>query len=140
MKKIILTLLLGSTIGIHSYAQCNQRVTFNASKTDYIDSKGSVQQTKDEQTVVNYDNEDLSILNNGEQWTGTIVSSSCDWKKNYAEGKTVLRANVSAKQGDAHNAVVTVEGKDGNVSMVLEMDNMPLRKFQMTADAFREIQ
>src|SRR6188768_2050591 len=108
MKKMIFSLLLCSAIGITSYAQCNQRVTFNASQTEYLDTKGAVQERKSENTLVNFDNQDLSIVNNGQQWNGTITSTSCDWKKTYREGKTILKANITGKQGDTKNATVTM--------------------------------
>ena len=140
MKKMIFSLLLCSAIGITSYAQCNQKVTFNASKTDYLDATGGVQQSKTENTLVNFDNQDVSILCNGQQIVGTVVSSSCDWKKTYTEGKTVLKANINDKNGDSKNATLIMEGKDGNVSLLVEVENMPTRKFLLPVDSFREQQ
>ncbi|MEO6671118.1 MAG: hypothetical protein ABIN36_16670 [Ferruginibacter sp.] len=140
MKKMIFSLLFLIAIGGTSYAQCNQRVTFNATKTDYLDGSGSVQQSKTENTLVNFDNEQVSILSNGEQMSGTVLSSNCDWKKSYSEGKTILKANVTGNQGNARAATITMEGKDGNVSMLIEVDNMPSRKLQLSSDSFREQQ
>lgn len=137
MKKIFLSFLLLSGIGITSYAQCNQSVTFNSTKTDYLDASGSVQSSKAENTLVNFDNQDLSIVSNGEQLSGAITSSSCDWKKSFSEGKTVLKANVSNQQGVSKSTTVTMEGKDGNVSLLIEMENSPSKKLQLTSDAFR---
>ena len=140
MKKMIFSLLFFSATGITGYAQCNQKVTFNATKTDYIDRNGSVQESKAENTSVNFDNQEVSILSNGEQMTGTVLSSSCDWKKSFSEGKTVLKANVTGNKGDAKAATLTMEGKDGNVSLLVEVDGMPLRKLQLSSDSFREQQ
>ena len=133
-------MLFISATGISAYAQCNQRVTFNCTKTDYLDGSGSVQQSKSENTLVNFDNQEVSIVSNGEQLSGTVTSSSCDWKKSYREGKTVLKANVTGNKGDAKAATLTMEGKDGNVSLLIEVDNMPSRKLQLSSDSFRDQQ
>ncbi len=136
MKKMIFSLLLCSATGIASYAQCNGKVTFNASKTDYLDAKGTVQQSKTENTLVNFDNQDVTILCNGEQITGSVVTSSCDWKKKFVEGKTILKANINGKNGDSKNATLTMEGKDGIVSLLVEVDDMPSRKYLLPVDDF----
>lgn len=139
MKKIIFSLLFISATGITTYAQCNQRVTFIASNTDYQDGKGTVA----ENTSVVFDNQDVSIMTNGnvdDQLVGTVLSSSCDWKKSYREGKTIVKANVSNKKWGSKNATLTMEGKDGNVSLLVEVDNMPARKFQLSSDVFKEQQ
>ncbi|MEO7522994.1 MAG: hypothetical protein ABIT58_02810 [Ferruginibacter sp.] len=139
MKKIIFSLLFISATGITTYAQCNQTVTFNTSQTEYQDGKGSVA----ENTAVVFDNQDIKILTNGnvdDQLTGTVLSSSCDWKKSYREGKTILKTSLSNKKMGPKNATLTMEGKDGNVSLLVEMDNMPAKKFQLTAEAFKEQQ
>ncbi len=139
MKKIIFSLLFISATGITTYAQCNERVTFNTSQTDYQDGKGTVA----EKTSVVFDNTDVTILTNGnvdDQLVGTVLSSSCDWKKSYREGKTVVKANLSNKKLGSKNATLTMEGKDGNVSLLVEVADMPARRFQLSSDAFREQQ
>ncbi len=143
MKKIILSLSLIACCGAAAIAQCNQTVRFTSTKTDFVNATGAIEQSKNEQTQVTFNDSELSLLVNGnvdEQLTGNVRSVNCGWKKTNREGKTILTALLTNKNGDSKNATVTMEGKDGNISMLLEVENQPARKLQMTTESFEALQ
>lgn len=143
MKKIILSLSLIACCGAAAIAQCNQTVRFITSKTDFVNKTGAIDQSRNEQTQITFNDSEISLLVNGnvdEQWIGNVRSVICGWKKNNREGKTLLTALLTNKKGESQNATVTMEGKDGDINMLLEVENQPTRKMHMTAEDFASLQ
>jgi hypothetical protein len=80
----------------------------------------------------------IIIPGNGSKMTGAIKSDSCNWKKPFKEGKSVLKATFTREGEDSKNATITIEGKDGKVSFLMEIDEMPDKKIRIVADKFEE--
>ena len=143
MKKIILSLSLIACCGAAAIAQCNQTVRFISAKTDFVNATGATEQSKNEQTQITFNDSEMSLLVNGnveEKQKGKVRSVNWGWKKNNREGKTILNALLTNKKGESKNATVTMEGKDGEINMLLEVDNQPTRKLHMTAEDFASLQ
>ncbi|GAB3895412.1 hypothetical protein GCM10028803_11920 [Larkinella knui] len=73
-----------------------------------------------------------------QKMTGPIESATCAWSEPYKEGKTVLKALISEPAGGQMHATVTVEGKGGKVTLLMEVAEMPDRKIRVSADSFAE--
>jgi hypothetical protein len=140
MKTIIIMLSLlmaGSTL---SYAQCGKKVVLTTSKTEHLDANGVVQRTDDEKAVVEIGKSDLNItVNNEHKMTGTIKSDSCNWSIPYKQGKTIIKATLSNDQGEDKNVTITIEGKDGKVTLLFEMEGMPDDRIRVGIDKFEEV-
>jgi hypothetical protein len=139
MKSILLALFLLAASSAVSLAQCEKKLTLTSSKTEYLDANGAVQKTVDEQDTFEINKSDIKIVVNGNQeMTGTINSNSCDWKVPFKEGKTVITTILEDQGGDHKDAILTIEGKDGKVTLLAELRNMPDRKIRIAIDKFKE--
>lgn len=98
------------------------------------------QRSESEKTIIKIDKSVLTIAPGNEEhvMTGTIKSDSCHWKVPYKEGKTIIKALLTDKSGDAKNATVTIEGKGEKVTLVMEVQEMPDKKIRIPIDTFEE--
>ena len=140
MKKNILLLSLliaGSNI---AFAQCGKKIIFISSKTEHLDGD-KVERAVDEKTVIETNNKGEITITPGEEtnkMTGTIKSDTCSWKTPFTEGKSIIKALITDEHGDAKNVTLTIEGKEGKITLLAEVDEMPGKKIRVTADKFEE--
>ncbi|MEP7108455.1 MAG: hypothetical protein ABI760_10745 [Ferruginibacter sp.] len=125
MKRIIVAaslLLLCHTI---SFAQCKGKLTISASKTEYLDANSVVERTVDENTVIEISNPDIIIKPGDKTMKATIKSDTCNWKIPFKEGKTILNVTFNDDQGTTMNASITIEGKEGKLTLLLHTEGRP---------------
>ncbi len=124
----------GSTI---AFAQCDKTATLTSSKTTHLDENGNVERTKDENAVITITATDITIAPGDEEhkMTGKITSKTCDWKVPFKEGKMVIKGIVSGDGGNDKDITVTIEGKNGKVTLTFEAVGMT-GKIQVVADKF----
>lgn len=138
MKKIILTLSLLIGLSAVTFAQCDKTVVFNSSKTNHLDESGAVTRSDDETAEIVIDKSAINIAVNGEhKVTANIKSNTCNWTVPFKEGKSVIKAVVD-RNGEDQNLTITIEGKDGNITLFFEMENEPGDRIKVTADKFVE--
>ena len=138
MKKLILGLLLVTGASVSSYAQCDKRVIIVSSVTEHIKG-GEVERTKEETSTIEFDSKEITIAPGDDPAiTGTIKSTTCEWKTPFKEGKSVIKATVTDPRGQTFNITVTVEGKEGKISFLLEIEEQPDRKIKLQVDKFEE--
>ena len=139
MKPVILFALL-TICAKSNFAQCGKSATLVSSKTEYLDGTYTLQRTVEEKSTIEINKAEL-VITPGDQpkMVGKITSDSCDWKRPFKEGKSVIKA-IFTREGQAQqiNATVTIEGKDGKVTLIMEMEQMPDKKIRITADKFEE--
>lgn len=139
MKKLVLLFVVVSAIGISSYAQCEKRVLVTSNKTEHLDAKGEVERSVDETTTIEYDNKEIVITPGDDPtMTGAIKSTTCEWKVPFKEGKTVIKASLVDPQGQTMNLTITIEGKEGKISFLAEIEEMGDRKIRVIVDKFEE--
>ena len=141
MKKIILPsllLLLGAGAAI---AQCGKKSVMKSNKTEYFDSSGNIQRTVDETALVEIDGSNIKIApgDDGRVMAGPIKSDSCKWKIPFKEGKTVIKTDLTDERGEVHKDVtLTIEGKNGVITLLFEAPEIPDKKIKITAVSFEE--
>ena len=139
MKKLILGLLLVIGASISSYAQCGKRVIISSSLTEYLNGNGEVQRSREENSTVEFDGKEITITPSDDPpVTGTIKSITCEWKTPFKDGKTVIKSTVTDQGGQTFNITVTVEGKEGKISFLLEIEEQPDKKIRLVVDKFEE--
>jgi hypothetical protein len=141
MKKIFAAMLLLAGVSTLSYGQCDKKVVLTSSKTEHLGADSAVQDTKDEQTVVEFDKTNITVVAGGEdhKMTGTVTSYNCNWSTPFKEGKTVIKVALSDHDGgDTKKITITIEGKGGKVRLLAEMDDDGNRKIRLNADSFTE--
>lgn len=142
MKLIITTLLLlaaGSTI---TMAQCDKKISLMSSKTQHLDGKGNLLESVDEKTTVEFNKSAITVNivndNGNEKMTGTVKSDSCNWKVPFKEGKTKMNITLTHDNGDSRDFTVTIEGKDGKVTLLAESAEEPDQKIKLDIEKFEE--
>src|SRR6476620_9026712 len=143
MKKVLFLLMLLTILGIvFSYAQCGKKQLITSGKTEYLDANGNVQRSVDENVTIEYDKSQITINIDAPEGTnnmsGPIKSDSCTWTIPYKEGKSVIKALVSDARGDQKNLTITIEGKDGKLSFLASVEEVPDTRIRLTIDKFEE--
>ena len=143
MKNILITALLSVGCCAFAQAQCDKKSVFTSSKTEFLNAANEVQRTSDETATVTIDKTSITIVIKQEDeqtMTGEIKSSQCNWTSLYKEGTSVMKVVLSDPRGDTKAGTITLEGKAGAVTLLLELDDMPDRKVKVKADSFKEQQ
>ena len=145
MRKTLFLLFTCLTIGLVSTAQCDKKITWTASKGEFINSSGNVDQTINEKIVVEMDSKQIVLKHNDQEddvLTGEIKELSCVWKVPYKSGKTSFKSQLSEPNGDVKNAAVTIEGIDGKILITVDVtdpsgsgDN---KKIKIYVDSYKE--
>jgi hypothetical protein len=143
MKSTFLALFLlvaGSTV---SLAQCDKKVSLSSSQTQHLDGSGTLQDTKDEKTTIEISKTGITVSivgdNGNQNMTGDIKSNTCNWKVPFKEGKTVINTTLKeGDNGDGKDFTLTIEGKDGKVTLLAESAAMPDRKIKLDIEKFEE--
>jgi predicted small lipoprotein YifL len=139
MKTIILTLALLIAVSTIGLAQCGKKVVLTTSKTDHLDSSGNITRTEDEKAVIEIDKSNLTItINDDHKLSGTIKSDTCNWSVPFKNGKMVLTALITSENGEDRNVTITIEGKDGKVTLLFESKEEPGDRIRVAADKFEE--
>ena len=138
LKQIVPLLLAPIFSSIAGFAQCNKSVSLTASKTEYLDASMAVQRTVEEKTVIEISDSVITIVpgNEANKMTGKIVSKACQWAVPYKEGKSQIKAALQDGSGDTKNVTFSIEGKDGKVTFLAEVDDMPDQKVRVAVDTF----
>jgi hypothetical protein len=140
MRSIIITLLLLAAGGSICKAQCDKKLTLTSSHTQHLDANNNVEKTVDEDAVFQISGKDIKILINGNnEMSGTINSVNCNWTVPFKEGKSVIDTHLEDQSGDPKDATITIEGKDGKITLLAVLKNMPDHKLRLAIDKFEEI-
>lgn len=123
-----------------SFAQCDKEVKLITSKTEYLDAAGVVQRTVDEQSTIDIGKTDILIVpgNADQKMIGTIQSTTCTWSVPYKEGKSVIKALFAKEPGQQMHVTITIEGKEGQLTFLMEIAEMPDRKIRVWVEEFGE--
>ena len=123
-----------------SFAQCGKATMLTSSKTEYLDGNYAVQRMVDEKSTIEINKSEITIItgDNQRKMTGIIKADSCTWTKSFKDGKSVIKAAFTKEGEDTRNATITIEGKEGKVSFLMEVAEMPDRKIRVLAETFEE--
>lgn len=138
MKIFFLSVFVIAITTVNTQAQCDKKIIIVSNKTDHLNSTGDVQRTVDEITTIEYDQKEISVTPGDHTMHGTIKSVSCNWTTPFKNGKTVLKAALEGQQGETMDLTITIEGKDGKINFLAEMDQDPNEKISIVVDKFEE--
>ena len=141
MKSTFLALLLLITGSTVCFAQCDKTLILTSSRTEHLDADGNLGRAVDEQTAIEINKSKISIvIENGKQTlTGVIKSNICNWTAPFKEGKSVINTTISDEDsGGEKDYKLTIEGKDGKVTLLAQSVQDPERKLKFTLDKFEE--
>ncbi|MES2266360.1 MAG: hypothetical protein V4520_06355 [Bacteroidota bacterium] len=135
LKTFILSLfLMAGTTAV--FAQCDKAATFTASVSTYLNDKSDIEKTKNEETIVKLDKKEISIITNGRiELAGAIKSYTCNWADPFKTGKTIVSTTMVDGGNELH-CLITIEGKEGKVTLAFEAAEMPGKKIVLVANKF----
>jgi len=143
MKSTILKIafvLLMVAASVSSYAQCDQIVILKSSKTNFLDDKGNITHTKDEQTDITITKSYITIIPSEDAHTmsGEISSKTCEWKTPFKVGKTAFKVLLKDDSGNEQHGSITITGVDGKITLTYQAEERPGVTIMLTADKFEE--
>lgn len=140
---ILITLFLLAAGSAMSFAQCDKKVTLVSNKTEHLDAKGNLKHAEDEKTTIEFNKSDISVSiskdNGDEKMTGKVNSNICNWQVPFKNGKTLLKITLTNEGGESRDFAVTIEGKDGKITLWAESNEEPDDKIQLPIDKFEEM-
>lgn len=122
-----------------SIAQCNQTLQLSSAKTNLLNASYQSQGSRDEKVVIDISAATITITPNGnaaDALTGKVKEVQCDWKVPFKEGKTVIKTDLVDPSGDTKDATITIEGKNGKITLLAEAKERPDQKMQLEVNRF----
>ncbi len=143
MKKILMILCLTIACSTIGYSQCDKKMTWTASKAEFLDESGAVQDTKDVTVVVETSGKYLKITHSddlADSLTGNVKDVKCDWANGSKNGKIEYSCDLMEKSGESNNSKLTVESKDAKVMILLYIERNDGKKMniRILVDSFKE--
>ena len=124
-----------------SKAQCDTEVLYTSNKQEFTNGKDEIQKTEEEKVTVDVSKTNLILTHNDDPndvMQGTIKSVNCNWTEPYKTGKTTIEAELTEGHNDVHQAVVTIEGKDGQIVISIELADHPDMKIKAHVDKYEQ--
>ena len=143
MKHLLLSLSFVLALATATKAQCNQGLQLKSAKTNLLNASYQSQGARDEKVAVEITDSTITITpngNDGDALVGKIKEKQCDWKVPFKVGKTVIKTDLVDSSGDINDATITIEGKNGKITLLAEAKEHPDQKFQLEVDQFESKQ
>jgi hypothetical protein len=141
MKKIILLVLVFVTVNKWSNAQCNKKILWTSTKEEFLDANGQVTHTDEDSVTLEVSDSDITINHNNipqDELKGTIKEINCNWSEPFKTGKTTFKSDLTEVSGDEHNGNFTIEGKDGQISVLMELTDKGGMKIKLYVNRYEE--
>jgi len=141
MKKIILLVLVFVTVNKWSNAQCNKKILWTSTKEEFLDANGQVTHTDEDSVTLEVSDSGITINHNNipqDELKGTIKEINCNWSEPFKTGKTTFKSDLTEVSGDEHNGNFTIEGKDGQISVLMELTDKGGMKIKLYINRYEE--
>jgi hypothetical protein len=144
MKNFIITIICLCVTTSMVKAQCSQKIVWNASKAEFLDSNGAVERTMNEKVVVTSSKTEIELIHSDKEddaLRGQIKDFACNWAEPFKNGKTVIKADLAeGSNNNAHkDSSVTIEGKDGKITIVVAMKETEGKKVKIYVDDYKKV-
>lgn len=139
MKKILLLVPALTILFVVSRAQCDKNVNFISPKSQMVNQKGEVLGSKDGTTVIEITRKSVSLTFNGDEKTtlaGEIKEEKCHWSEPFKNGKSVIKAVLEDASGDVKHVTLTIEGKDGKITITGDAEERPNERIKFDVDKY----
>ena len=142
MKKVLTVAAACFVLSMAAKAQqCNKTIKWTTTKSEFIDTSGNVQRSKDEVVAVTVNSKTIAIIMHGpegeEGMKGDVTDYVCNWKDD-KNGKTVFKSIVTDTQGTVRHATVTIESINGEANILLAAEEEP-QSIKLTVASFEEV-
>lgn len=139
MKQKIVFLLISIAISTLCYSQCDKKIVLSATGVEVLDDKNEVKMKDTERvTTINYDSKLIEVITEYNTRYGTIDSIYCNWKIPFKEGNTYIRGKLSFENGEQWVIKLTINGKDGKITLLADMEHPDANKMLFVLNKFEE--
>jgi hypothetical protein len=121
--------VVGLVCSIALKAQCNKNIKWISSKSEFIDTAGNIEQTKDENVELTTGSKKISIILTGEHaasMTGDVSDYTCNWT-DAQNGKAVIKSTLVDTDGKTRHATITIEEVSGKTNILLAAEEEPTK-------------
>ena len=139
MKQIFLCLFISIAIGSNTFSQCGKKCILSATGTEILNDQNEVQ-LKDTLriTTIKYDSKNFEIVSEYSTLYGTIDSIYCNWKLPFKEGSTYIHGILNFENGDQRITKLFINGKDGKLTLLVDIEHPEANKMRFVLDKFKE--
>ena len=137
MRNIILVLALVLMTSAASFAQCDKKVKWQGAKGELKGTDGNVAETKSATFIIIADAKTISLEileDEGGKLEGNVTETTCEWKEAFKNGKATYKTTLVRPDGNSSATTVTIEGKDGKFTAIVEMDRLEGKKVRVYLD------
>jgi len=143
MKKTLFFLAITTLVSSCLFAQCDKKVTWTASKGEFLDEAGNLQDTKDVKVFIQTSRQEIIIVHSDDEsdtLRGKVKEITCDWKEPFKNGKITLKTDLTERSGEYANSIITIEAKDTHITILLHIEQPDGRKMQIRIpiDSYKE--
>jgi hypothetical protein len=143
MKKILTILFLGMLVVATGYAQCGKKITWTASKAEFMDDSGKVAETKDIKVIIRTSGQRIHIMHSDDETdtlSGPVKEVQCNWKDSYKNGKITFKADLSERDGTYSGSTLIIEAKDSKIQIDLSFEGPDGNKkhIRIPVDGYKE--
>lgn len=105
-------------------------------KTDHIDAAGALIRTVSEAVIIEISTTEINVSVDGDPKMKVIIkSNTCNWTVPFKTGKTVIHG-AAQRDGNSMPVTLTIEGKDGKITPIFQMDEHTDDKVRLSVDKF----
>lgn len=139
MKQKILFLFITIAIGTSCYSQCDKKNILSSTGAEILDEQNKVK-IKDtlRLTTIKYDSKTIEIITEYNTLYGTIDSIYCNWKIPFKEGNTYIKGTLNYENGDRWVTKMTINGKDGKLTLQVDIEHPEANRMRFVLDKFEE--
>lgn len=139
MKQKIVFVLIAIIISAFCYSQCDKKIVLAATGVEVLDDNDHVKMKDTARvTTINYDSKLIEVITEYNTRYGTVDSIYCNWKIPFKEGKTYIRGKLSFENGDQWVIKLTINGKDGKLTLLADMEHPDANKMLFVLNKFEE--
>jgi hypothetical protein len=142
MKKILLSVSFFVLLTVAVQAQCGKSITWSSSKTEYLDASGALQRIENSPvTILTTPNHITVTFKTGDGQSdvieGDLENLQCNWKEAFKSGKTSFKSLLAKSNGETKNATISIEGTEGKLTIIVELENMKGMKMRIPVDGYK---
>lgn len=139
MKQKILFLIINTALVTCCYSQCDKKNILSATGAEILNELNEVK-IKDtlRVTTIKYNSKVIEIISEYNTLYGTIDSIYCNWKLPFKEGTTYIKGTLNYENGDQWVTKLTINGKDGKLILLVDIEHPEANKMRFVLDKFEE--
>lgn len=139
MKQKILFLFITLVFCTYCYSQCDKNNILSATGAEILNEQNEIK-IKDtvRLTTIKYDSKTIEIISEYNTLYGTIDSIYCNWKIPFKEGSTYIRGTLNYENGDSWVTKLSIHGKDGKLSLLVDIEHPEADKMRFVLNKFEE--